>query len=48
MTIEEAKKEIQAIIDAVNWHATQDDPNKVVKMIEAKACLINCIKKLGG
>jgi len=39
-------QEIEDIIYKHNWHIANDDRDKVVMIIEAKANLVNAIKKL--
>ena len=45
-SIEDAQAEIVAIIDTVNWHQPMTEPNLTIKMVEAKAKLMDAEKIL--
>ena len=38
--------DLTEMIDTVNWHQTMPEPNLTIKMIEAKAKLMEARKKL--
>jgi len=43
---QEAKTILEKILEQTDWHQTLDDPNMTVKVIEAKAKIMEANKKL--